>query len=295
MLQLLLSALQQALVFLPLVLGIYISYSILAVTDLTVDGTFVLGSAVFARLVSAGVDQWTSMVCAVLAGIIAGIIVTIMQRVARIDSLIASILAVFMLYSVNFDVMGQPNISLLQSNSILSALQNNHPLGLWLTLLFFIGILMLLIVLLLHSRAGLFLRAYGNNVGLLRSFGCSTNLMLAVGLGLANGLAALCGVMTAQINGYADINMGIGQALTAIGSVVIGLKLVHTLFYRRPQFNALVDGFACLLGSYIYFLALNLFLYIGINPINLKLVLGLLIVFFLATARYSRGQQEAFS
>ncbi|MCP3678791.1 MAG: hypothetical protein GY782_00165, partial [Gammaproteobacteria bacterium] len=74
--------------------------------------------------------------------------------------------------------------------------------------------------------------------------------MLAVGLALANGLAALCGVMTAQINGYADINMGIGQALTAIGSVVIGLKLVHTLFYRRPQFNALVDVFACLLGSY---------------------------------------------
>ncbi|MCP4476306.1 MAG: hypothetical protein GY821_17460 [Gammaproteobacteria bacterium] len=132
MLQLLLSALQQTLVFLPLVLGIYISYSILAVTDLTVDGTFVLGSAVFARLVTAGVDQWTSMVCAVLAGIVAGVIVTIMQRVARIDSLIASILAVFMLYSVNFDVMGQPNISLLQSNSILAALQNNHPLGLWL-------------------------------------------------------------------------------------------------------------------------------------------------------------------
>ena len=120
----LLNTLQQTLIFLPLALGVYLSYEILMVTDLTVEGTFVLGAAIFARLTTLGFNQPESIIAALLGGAIIGILVTIMQRVAKINSLIAGILAVFMLYSINFAVMNKPNISLLNSHIFLQYLQD---------------------------------------------------------------------------------------------------------------------------------------------------------------------------
>lgn len=294
MLSLLLNTLQQTFIFLPLALGVYLSYDILMVTDLTVEGTFVLGAAIFARLVTLGCNQVISIIAGLFGGIIIGILVTIMQRVAKINSLIAGILATFMLYSVNFGVMNRPNISLLNSHIYLQHLQDYFPNALLIFLVSFIILLSLMMIAFLHSQTGLHLRAFGSSPHLLKKLGKNPAIYLCIGLSISNMLAALCGIMTAQVDGYADIHMGLGMALTAIGAVVIGKKLVSSLFPAN-RFHALAGIIGCVVGAFIYFLILNEFLIIGINPIYLKLFLGLVLVLFLSTAHYTRQRAELYS
>lgn len=288
------NTLQQTLIFLPLALGVYLSYDVLMVTDLTVEGTFVLGAAIFARLISLGCNQIFSIIAGLLGGAIMGIFVTIMQRVAKINSLIAGILATFMLYSVNFGVMNRPNISLLNSHIFLQHLQDYFPNTLTLFLIGFTVILGLLMCLFLHSQTGLTMRAFGSSPHLLKKLGKNPAIYLCIGLSISNMLAALCGIMTAQVDGYADVSMGLGMALTAIGAVVIGKKLIGSLI-KSPRFSALIGITSCLLGAFIYFLMLNVFLVIGINPIYLKLLLGLALVFFLSTAHYTKQRGELYA
>lgn len=288
------NTLQQTLLFLPIVFGVYLSYDILMVTDLTVEGTFVLGAAVFARFITLGCNQVVSTIAAILAGAIIGILVTIMQRVAKINSLIAGILATFMLYSVNFGVMNRPNISLLNNTIFLQQLQDYHPTLLNIVLLFFILTLMVLLSLLINSQLGLHLRAFGSNPHLLKKLGKNPSFYLGIGLACSNGLAALCGIMTAQLAGYADIHMGLGVALTAIGAVVIGNKIITSLM-TSTRFSALRGLLGCLIGAFIYFLILNSFIVAGLNPIYLKLFLGLVLVVFLSTAHYTRQRGEIYT
>src|SRR3990167_5932720 len=151
----LLNTLQQTLLFLPLAFGVYLSYDVLMITDLTVEGTFVLGAAIFARLITLGCNQVFSVFAAVMGGVLIGMGVTVMQRVAKINSLIAGILAVFMLYSVNFAVMNRPNISLLNNHIFLQYLQDYYPKMLSVFLATLTLTLALTLILLLHSRVGL--------------------------------------------------------------------------------------------------------------------------------------------
>jgi putative ABC transport system permease protein len=288
------NTLQQTLLFLPIVFGIYLSYDILMVTDLTVEGTFVLGAAVFARLITAGCNQVFSIGVAILAGAVIGILVTLMQRLAKINSLIAGILATFMLYSVNFGIMNRPNISLLNSSIFLQSLQNYYPTTLNIVLLFFTLLLVVLLYLFINSQLGLHLRAFGSNPHLLKKLGKNPGIYLGIGLACSNGLAALCGVMTAQLAGYADIHMGLGVALTAIGAVVIGDKITHS-FHISTRFSALRGLISCFIGAFIYFLILNSFIVAGLNPIYLKLFLGLVLVLFLSTAHYTRQRGELYT
>lgn len=283
----LLNALQQSLIFIPLTLGIYLSYQLLQVTDLTPDGTFVLGAAIFARMLTSGFSEATAIFAALVGGALAGVGVALLQRYAKINSLIASILAVFMLYSVNFAVMNKPNIGLLNYQTVLSNLQEGNQIVFNIALIAFALLLILALYLLVRSRLGLSLRAFGSNRNLLPKLGNNPTFYLIIGLAISNMLAALCGVLTAQINGYADIHMGLGMALTGIGAVVIGCKLIRSLFIKSEAFNLKADLIGCLVGTYIYFLVLNAFLQLGLNPIYLKLVLGLLLALFLSTANYS--------
>lgn len=294
MLTILLNTLQQTLIFLPLALGVYLSYDVLMVTDLTVEGTFVLGAAIFARLVTLGCNQMISIFVGLLGGIIVGILVTVMQRLAKINSLIAGILAVFMLYSVNFGVMTRPNISLLNSNIYLQHLQDYFPNYLTIFLIAFTILIAIVMCLFLHSQTGLYLRAFGSSPHLLKKLGKSPAIYLCVGLSISNMMAALSGIMTAQLSGFADIQMGLGMALTAIGAVVIGKKLVSGLL-KSDRFSALIGIVGCFIGGFIYFLILNEFLIIGISPIYIKLFLGLVLVAFLSTAHYTHQRGELYA
>lgn len=266
----LMTTLSQSLLFLPLALGVYLSYVILRATDLTVDGSFVLGAAIFARLLSAGVSFPLAFLAAGVGGILAGLGVSLIQIKGRINPLLAGILALFMLYSINFNVMGKPNISLYD-------FQLNYA---WVYIAMMVVIILLLLGLLLISRYGLILRAFGDHALLLKRLGHRIEIYRFAGFALSNLLVAWCGAMTAEVNGYADLSMGFGMALTGIGTVVIGRQILKPL-NQQHHFLIYLEFGACILGVYLYFLAINLFLSWGVNPINLKLLLGVILIIFL--------------
>lgn len=277
----LITALSQSMLFLPLALGIYISYVIFRATDLTVDGSFVLGAAIFARLLTAGMHPGSAFLLAGVGGGLAGIAVSLIQYKGRINSLLAGILALFMLYSVNFDVMGRPNISLFYSVNLGSLIGMNSMTGNWIVVGIFVVLITILLGLLLTTRFGLVLRAFGDQQQLLQRLGHRIEFYRFFGFALSNALTAWCGALTAEINGYADLSMGFGMALTGIGTVVIGRQLLKP-FYQQHRFHLPLEFGGCVVGVFLYFLAINEFLAWGVNPINLKLLLGLILVFFLS-------------
>lgn len=280
----LISMFTQSMLFFPLVLGIYISYGILKTTDMTVDGSFVLGAAVFARMVTLNVSPVISFIVAILAGTAAGIMVSAIQAKGKINSLIAGILALFILYSFNFMVMGRPNISLLNQPTIFQ-LGSNSTMS-WVIVGLFVALLTILLGLFILSRFGMVLRAFGDNPFLLQKLGKSTEGYRFLGLALSNSLVALCGALTAQVHGYADVTMGFGMTLTGIGAVVIGKHLIETI-PRKNNFSIGHDLSGCFLGTSLYFLAINLFLFFGINALHVKMLLGIVLVFLLRTTTQS--------
>lgn len=280
-----LASFEQSLLMLPLVLGIYLSYKILRTTDLTVDGSFVLGAGAYARCLSEGLNHSLSLMLALLLGFTAGCIVALIQRHNRVNALVASIIMLFMLYSINFQVMGRPNISLL-AHDLLSHVPPAYETLMKIVILCVMALLLLFgLALLIKSRYGLLMRAFGCNPTLLKKQGKQPERYRLLTLGLSNALAALCGVMTAQVNGYADINMGFGMALTGIGAVVIGQQLLLYL-RKRTHFSVTYDLLGCLLGIYLYFLVMHLLLKIHVDPINLKLFLGVVLILSLRSASF---------
>ena len=276
------SACNQMLLFLPLSFGIYLSYCVMKTTDLTVEATYVLGAALFARMISQGVAHPWALILALTVPSLAGIAVALMRKIARIDGLIASVLAIYMLYSINFKVMGRPNINLLSEPLWLLNNQHNHPVAVWGSMGLLMLVLLGLLGFLFHSRFGLLLRAIGTNESLAKNFGYPTLWITLFGLMLSNSLAALSGVLTTQITGFADIDMGLGMALTAIGAMMIGMTLCRR--HHALRFNAWLDLAACALGVFVYFIILNAILSAGVNPIYLKLLMGLMLVLFLSSA-----------
>jgi putative ABC transport system permease protein len=141
----------------------------------------------------------------------------------------------------------------------------------------------------LHTRFGLKLRAMGVNPTLLQRLKQPTDRYLGIGLAISNALAAASGVLTAEVNNYADINMGLGMALTAIGSIIIGLTLIHRFNPLKDRFYALIDGLGSFSGIFLYFLVMNVLIVSGLPPIHLKLLLGITLIVFLGIAQ---RQQE---
>ena len=274
-----LTALEQALIMLPLVLGMHLSSRILNVTDLTVDGTYVLGAALFASYIHLGVLP--AMLVAILGGVVVGSIVAMMQRHDIVSSLVVGILASFMLYSVNLQCMGRPNISVLGMPTILSQINQDNwiiPLGI-IALILIIGL-----IILMSSRLGLMLRSFGHNQNLLYILGKNAENYRLFGLAISNALAALSGSLATQVNGFADINMGFGVALVSIGAVVIGS---HILIRQHENFNKFKEITSCFIGIFLYFICLSALLRAGINPANLKFALGA--VLFISLRKMHRG------
>jgi putative ABC transport system permease protein len=263
------AALEQSLILIPLVLGMHLSYRILNVTDLTVDGTYVLGAAIFAKMIYLGL--FPAMFLSILGGSLVGTIVSLMQRNNIVSDLVVGILAGFMLYSVNLGVMKRPNISVLDMTNLLSITNQDS----WIVPLSIISLLLIIgLIILLKSRVGLLLRSFGQNQKLLSILGKKPESYRMLGLIISNSLAALSGSIAAQVNGFSDINMGFGIALVSIGAVVIGR---HILIKQNANFCATKEIISCFLGIFIYFICLSLLLRVGMNPANLKFALGALL------------------
>lgn len=274
------NAITQSLPFLPLALAIYISFHLMKATDMTLDGSFVAGAGVFAKSISLGIDPLLAGAAAIIAGICTGILVATMQRHQKIDALLAGVLATFILSSGNLIIMGQPNINLLSQTTLLSsafAISDGYGYAL-------VALIVTLVcgsaLLLLLSPFGLRLRAFGDNPRLFTRYGFAIERYRCLGFAFTNSLAAIAGCLTAQTVGYADINMGLGMTLTGLGAIIVGQQLTLR-FLKHAYLRSGFEFLACLVGVFVYFCLMNSLLRLGVDPLYLKILLGLLLIFFL--------------
>ena len=280
-----LGAVETGLIFALVAFGVFLSFRILDFPDLTVDGSFPLGAAVSAILIVNGMNPWLATMAAILAGCIAGVITAWMNVRLQILNLLASILTMIALYSINLRIMGKPNIALLGENTILTPLELiDLPYYVTTPLAFFVIVVIVLIglVYFLKSETGLAMRATGANARMARAQGISTSAMIILGMAVSNGLVALAGSLFAQSQGAADVTMGVGVIVVGLASVIGGEALLST----RTLFLAVV---ACLVGAVLYRLAIALALnadFIGLQAQDLNLVTAALVAMAIVLPRF---------
>ena len=271
-------SIEQGLAYGVLALGVYITFRVLHFADLTVDGTFPLGAAVAATLIVAGASPIVAVVVAFLAGMAAGALTGFMHTKMRIAGLLASILTMTALYSVNLRIMGRPNVPLLRQPTLFTHLSEwgfDHPLQ----ALVVFGLLAVAVKLgidwFLSTEIGLAVRATGDNPAMIRSLGVDTDAMIVLGLAFSNGLVALAGAMMAQYQGYADVGMGLGTIITGLASVILGQALIRPSTVFRATLGAVV-------GAVLYRLAIYFALGAGFAPTDLRIVTAVIVVLALA-------------
>ena len=273
-------AAEQGLAYGIAALGVFLTYRVLKFPDLTVDGSFVTGAAIASvLLVQYGVDPFTVLLVAFVAGGIAGLITGLLNTRLGITNLLAGVLTMIMLYSINLRIMGRPNLSLLRVSTATRVVDAAwFSLGSF-SILAFIGILTIAIKFLLdaflRTELGFALRATGDSERMITAQGVNTKTMKLLGLALSNGLVALSGALVAQYSGFADVGMGLGTIVTGLAAVIIGGTLIRSS--RVGWMTASV-----LLGSLVYrvavILALRYGYVIGFQASDLKLITSLLVI-----------------
>ena len=271
-----LGAIEIGLVYGLVALGVYLSFRILNFPDLTVDGSFPLGAAVAATLIVSGVDPFVATAVAMVAGGLAGLVTAVLNLRFGILHLLASILTMIALYSVNLRIMGRPNVALITEPTVLTPFEGLGLSGLYLKPLVGLVVVAIVAALLawsLITSYGLGMRATGANPRMARAQGIATAQVTAVGMAVSNGMVALGGALFAQMNGFADITIGTGTIVVGLAAVIAG----EAIFRVRGVVVAVV---ACLLGSIIYRLAIALALnadVLGLKASDLNLVTAVLV------------------
>jgi len=273
-------ALEQGFAYGLMVLGVYLTFRILDFPDLTVDGSLPLGASVSAVAITAGYSPVVAILMASGAGFLAGMVTGILNTKLRILHLLASILTMIALYSVNLRIMGKPNVTLLGQDTIVDWFTQFSGLPQYLsTPVLFCAICAVAAVVLvwfLHTEIGLALLATGDNPQMITSQGVNTHTVIIFGVGLSNAMVACSGALVAQNQGAADVNMGVGSIVAGLASVIIG----ETVFGDKTIFRAIL---AALLGSVLYRVAIALALGLklgafSITPSDLNLITALLVV-----------------
>lgn len=244
------SALSQGLLWSVLAVGVYLSYRFLNISDLTSEGSFTLGAAVCASNIVRGMDPLLSCILALIAGALAGLVTGVLHTKFKMPSLLAGILSMTGLYSINLRIMGKANIPLTQSVTLLTKLKNALGLtrdrdgAIYLGLIVVI-ILIVLLVWFFNTEFGFSVVATGNNDKMIRANGVDSDKTIIAGLMLSNALIALSGSLVAQYNGYADVTMGIGAIVVGLASVIIGEVLFKDKYFAVCLIGVVV-------GSIIY-------------------------------------------
>ena len=257
-------------------LGIFITMKIFRIPDITTDGSYTLGAAVTAVTLSAGWSLSVSMILCILAGAIAGVLTGIVHTRLKIDALLAGILVMTGLYSINLTILGRSNIPLVNVETIFSQLALfETPVynEFWIGLLFLL-VLSGLVAFLLRTDFGIAMRATGNSESMTRALGINNDRMKIIGLAIANSLTALSGFLVAQYQNFTDINMGIGIVLVGLGSVLIGDALINWLGIRQIWLQLLTVMLGCILFQMVLAVALSL----GINPNFLKMITAIFVL-----------------
>ncbi|OEY67339.1 ABC transporter permease [Marinobacter sp. X15-166B] len=269
-------AVETGLIYGLVAFGIYISFRVLNFPDLTVDGSFPLGAAVAAILIIDGVNPWLATSAAIMAGMVAGAVTALLNVKLKILNLLASILTMIALYSVNLRIMGRPNIALLSEETVLTPWEELALPYYQIPVLLFSLITIVALVLLwrfMKSETGLAMRATGANPRMARAQGIATGAMIVLGVAISNGLVGLAGALFAQSQGAADVTMGVGVIVVGLASLIGGEAVI------TPT-SVLKALLACVVGAIIYRLAIAFALnanFMGIQAQDLNLITAVLV------------------
>ncbi len=276
----LIGSIELGLIYAVMALGVFLSFRTLNTPDLTVDGSFVLGAAFSAVICSGGGNPFFAIFVAFAAGCLAGCVTALLNTKLQIQPLLAGILVMLGLYSVNLRVMGgKANIPLMDVKTIYNSFDGTalEPFGEMLVILIVIVLVLILLYLFLQTRLGFALRATGDNEYMVRASGINTNRMKLIGMAVANGFVATSGAMIAQYQSYADVGMGLGMVVIGLASVIIG----EVVFGTRTLQRRLI---AVVLGAVLYRVVIAFSLSQGLPAVDLKLISAVIVTIALSTA-----------
>jgi putative ABC transport system permease protein len=288
-----LGALEQGFVYGIMVLGVYLTFRILDFPDLTVDGSLPLGASVSAVAITHGIAPFVSLIMAFAAGFLAGVVTALLNTKLKILHLLASILTMIALYSINIRIMDGPNISLLGEKTILDPLASFGLPG-YLASPFMFGAISIgvtgTLIWFLHTELGQAMLATGDNPQMITAQGVNTHTIIILGVGLSNAMVAFSGAMIAQNQGASDVNMGVGTIIAGLASVIVG----ETVFGKKTVARACV---AALIGSIIYRVAIALALGIkwgrfSFTPSDLNLITAMLVIAALVAPKIKEKLQS---
>ncbi|MCY7009191.1 ABC transporter permease [Fusobacterium simiae] len=263
------ATIEQSLIFAIMVLGVYISFRILNFPDMTVDGTFPLGAAISAKLLTLGVNPYLTLLIALIAGAVAGAITGLIHVKLKVKDLLAGILVMTALYSINLRVMGKSNIPLFEEDNIF-----NTEYSMIITIVVLILISKFFLDYLLKTKFGFALKALGDNENLIISLGLNEEKYKIYGLMIANAFVAFSGAILAQYQGFADVGMGTGIIVIGLASIIIG----DTLFGKRKK---LAGTTIVIIGSILYRGVIAVTLSMGMDASDLKLITSVIVVIIL--------------
>ena len=269
-------AVAQGMIWGIMAIGVYITFKILELSDLTVDGSMVTGMAVCAMLMAAGWNAWAAMAVAILAGMATGLVTGIFHTVLGIPAILSGILTQLILWSANLKIMGKANQALPARNFPVLISQLYHYNALWILALFCI-VLILVLYWFFGTKFGTAIRATGCNEKMARAQGIHTNRNKVIGFVISNGIVALSGALLAQYSGKADINDGRGAIVIGLAAVIIGEALVSKL-----STNFIVRLLGVILGGVVYYVVYQTVIFLGLDTDLLKMFSAIVVAVFLA-------------
>ncbi len=275
-------AVAQGLIWGIMAIGVYITYKILDIPDLTVDGSMVTGACVGAVLVSLGVNIWIAMLAAFFAGVLAGLLTGVFHTFLGIPAILSGILTQLILWSVNLKTLGQANMSVSARvyNVALSQLNKGDAI---LKLAIICAVLIGVLYMFFGTEFGAAMRATGNNPKMSRAQGINTDFMKVVGLMLSNGIVAFSGALLMQYQGAADINMGRGAIVVGLAAVIIGEVL-----FGKISVNFAVRLGGVVAGGIIYYIVYQTVIFLGIDTDLLKMLSAIVVAIFLAVPYWKK-------
>lgn len=295
------SAIGQGILWGLMALGIYITFRILDVADLSVDGTFATGGAVSVMLILAGCPAWLSLLAAIGAGIVAGFVTGMLHTRLGIPAILSGILTQFALYSINLHIMGMKANQTASLKKFGMFFENGKGFlvsSRYVPQAILVGLLLsAAIVALLYwyfgTEQGSALRATGSNPAMSRAQGINIDNMKVLGLSLSNGLVALSGALMTQFQGTADVNMGRGAIVIGLAAIVIGEVLCDALFSKDCNF-AIRLSFV-VIGGILYYIIMTVILWLKLDPNDLKLFTAVIVALFLAVPYLRQQSKSSFS
>ncbi len=282
----------QGLIWGMMALGVYITFRMLDIADLSVDGTFTTGGVVTVMLIIGGINPWLAMICAFLSGLLAGTVTGLLHTKFGIPAILAGILTQFALYSINLALMGFSANTAVSVDRFALAVSSRYILPAIITGFIVSAILILILYWYFGTEHGSSMRATGNNSEMAKAQGININTMKVIGLALSNGLVAFSGGMMAQFQGFADINMGRGAIVIGLAAVIIGEVIGEALLGKRLNFACRLAF--VVIGGIIYYLVVDIVLWLRLNSNMLKLFTAIIVAVFLAVPYLRKLSKASF-